>query len=64
MAKTSDVQAKQVERARGDGEGDQRLSIGVSKEFLQWINVESAKRGLSNRDFVIQALLRAGQEEF
>jgi hypothetical protein len=53
---------KQMERARNEGECS--LQIDVGKEFLQWVKIEAAKRGLSNRDFVIQALLKDGEDEF
>lgn len=58
------VTEKQLERARGDGEGEKRLSIGVSDEFLRRVNAESGIRGISNRDFVIEAIIRSLQEEF
>jgi hypothetical protein len=58
------VTEKQLERARGDRDSVSRLAIEVSKEFLQWVNVESAKRGMSNRDFTIEALIQNGQEKF
>jgi hypothetical protein len=64
MPNTTPVTEKQLERARGEGDGESRLSISVSKEFLLWVNVESAKRGMSNRDFTIEALIQNGQERF
>lgn len=64
MADNNQVTEKQLEQARGQGPGEAKLQIGVSETFLQWVNVESARRGMSNRDWVIESLLNNGQYEF
>lgn len=62
MPAQSEVTEEQMERARGDGKVS--LQIRASEEFLQWINVQSAKRGMSNRDFTIKALLSIAEDAF
>lgn len=61
---TPSVTEKQLERARGEGEGARSLRIEVSDEFLRRVNAESGIRGMSNRDFVIESIIRNLQEEF
>jgi hypothetical protein len=40
------------------------LQIKTSREFLRHLNVESARRGMTNREFIIKLVLENSQEEF
>jgi hypothetical protein len=52
------VTETEIEAAKGKGDGDHRLSVGVSGDFMALVKVAAAQRRMSIRELVIESVLK------